>query len=120
MSGAVADASSWAPWLLLVMAVAATYVWRFLGAAFGAYIDPEGELFKWVACVAYAIVAGLVARILIMPVGILEKTETVDRLGATAGGFVLFFLFRRNIAVGTLSAAGFMMALVWARSEGIL
>lgn len=120
MIGTASDPTTWAPWVLLGMAIAATYFWRALGSAIAARIDPESELLKWVACVAYGLLAGLISRILILPVGLLEHTQMVDRLGATLLGFVLFFITRRNIAVGTLSAAGSFMVLVWARSRGIL
>ena len=108
-----------APWVLLGLAIAATYFWRGLGATIAARIDPESGLFQWIACVAYGLLAGLISRIVVMPVGLLAETETLDRLVATACGFALFYAFRRNVGVGTLSAAGVFMALVWARGEGI-
>ena len=112
--------TEWAPWTLLFLAIAGTYLWRGMGTAIAARIDPESEMLQWVACVAYGLLAGLIARILVLPVGTLEQTELMDRLGATACGFILFFIFRRHIGVGTLSAAGIFMALVWARGQGIL
>ncbi len=108
-----------APWILLGLAIAATYFWRGLGTAIAARIDPESGLFQWIACVAYGLLAGLISRIIVMPVGLLAETETIDRLVATAFGFVLFYAFRRNVGIGTLSAASLFMGLVWARSEGI-
>lgn len=112
--------TDWAPWTLLFLAIAGTYLWRGMGTAIAARIDPESEVLQWVACVAYALLAGLIARILVFPVGIMEQTELVDRLGSTAFGFFLFFIFKRHIGVGTLSAAGMFMVLVWARGKGIL
>lgn len=112
--------SEWAPWTLLFLAIVGTYLWRGLGTAIAARIDPESEFLQWIACVAYALLAGLIARIIVLPVGILEQTELVDRVGATAIGFVLFFLFRRHVGVGTLSAAGVFMGLVWARGHGLI
>ena len=91
-----------------------------MGTAIAARIDPESDFLQWIACVAYGLLAGLISRILFLPVGLLEDTELVDRLGATAFGFLLFFIFKRNIAVGTLSAAGLFLLLVWLRSQGIL
>jgi hypothetical protein len=109
MSETLNTAVSTAPWLLLFMAIAATYLWRGLGTAIAAHIDPESALFQWIACVAYGLLVGL-----------LEKSELVDRLGAITFGFCLFFLFKRNVGIGTLSAAGAFMVLVWARTQGIL
>jgi branched-subunit amino acid transport protein len=109
-----------AQWIMLILAIASTYLWRGLGTIVAARIDPESSLFQWIACVAYGLLAALISRILILPVGLLGESELVDRLGATAFGFVLFFIFKRNVGVGTLSAAGVFMALVWARAQGIL
>lgn len=120
MIGAWSDASTWAPWVLLSMGIAATFFWRALGTSIAARIDPESALLQWITCVAYALLAGLIGRILIFPVGILEQTELVDRLGATVFGYVLFIALKRSIAAGTLGAAGLLMAVVWARGAGML
>lgn len=90
--------------LLMVLACAAgTYVWRALGVAIAGRIDPDGEIFTWTSCVALAMVAGLVARMLVEPVGVLATTHLLERLGATACGFVTyFFLTRRNLLAGVL------------------
>lgn len=120
MSGAGENLAASAPWVLLFMAIAATYLWRGMGAVIAARVDPESKFLQWVACVAYGLLAALISRIVFLPVGILEKTELVDRLGATAFGFAVFYLFKKHIGLGTLSAAGAFMVLVWARGQGIL
>lgn len=120
MTDVIGSNATTAPWVLLILAISVTYLWRGLGTAIAARIDPESDFLQWIACVAYGLLAGLISRIIILPVGILEDTELVDRVGATAFGFVLFFIFRRNIGVGTLSAAGMFMLLVWLRAQGIL
>ena len=101
MTDAMSTSAQAAPWVLLIMAI-------------------ESEFLQWIACVAYGLLAGLISRIIFLPVGLLDNTELVDRLGATVFGFVLFVIFKRNIAVGTLSAAGLFMLLVWLRTQGIL
>ncbi len=120
MSGAVTDPATWGVWPLLVMAIAVTYLWRGMGTMIAARIDPESPALQWVACVAYGLLSALISRILFLPVGVLEETELVDRLGATVFGFVMFFAFKRHIGIGTLSAAGAFGVLVWARGQGIL
>ncbi len=106
-------------WGLLLLAIAATYLWRGLGTVIAARIDPESRLFQWIACVAYGLLAALISRIVFLPVGILEKTELVDRLGGVVIGFIVFLIFKRHIGVGTLTAAGVFMALVWSRGQGL-
>lgn len=92
--------------LILVLACAAgTYVWRALGVAVAGKLDPKGELFSWMSCVALAMIAGLVSRMLVDPVGVLAATSLVERLAATACGLVVYFaLTRRNLLLGVLTA----------------
>ncbi len=91
--------------LLLVLACAAgTYLWRALGVAVAGRLDPNGEVFTWMACVALAMVAGLVSRMLIEPVGLLANTSLGVRLAATACGLVVYFVMtRRNLLAGVLT-----------------
>jgi branched-subunit amino acid transport protein len=71
---------------LLGLAIAAlgTYLWRFLGVAFSGRINTDSGLFRWMSCVAYAMLAGLVARIMLMPVGLLEQAPVAARMLAVA------------------------------------
>lgn len=117
MSGTFSGSEAWG---LLALATLATFVWRWLGTVIAARINPDGALVEWIACVAYALLAGLVARIILMPVGMLADSSAVDRVGATAFGFLLFFLTRRNVAFGTIGGALFFLMLAWARDAGIL
>lgn len=98
---------------------AGTFIWRALGAAIAAHINPDSAIFQWVSCVAYAMLAGLIARILILPIGILAETPTLDRVIAMAAGFALFFAFRRHVFAGAMSAFGVFLALSVARDAGL-
>lgn len=91
--------------MLLVIACAlATYVWRGLGAAISGRVRAEGPLFTWLGCVAYAMLAGLVARIIIMPLGTLEATDLWQRLGGAAIALAAYFLLtRKNLFVGVIA-----------------
>ena len=93
-------------WLLLALCGAATYLWRGPGVVISASIDPRGPLFTWVSCVAYAIIAGLVARMLVLPSGALADTSVIERtLGSGAALVAYFWLTRRNLFVGVLAGA---------------
>jgi len=87
---------------LIVGSAFATYIWRALGVALGDRISPDSALFEWLSCVAYALLAGLMARIIIFPAGVLEDTPLVARLIAMALGFVVFFWLRKNFLAATL------------------
>ncbi len=102
------------PWALVGAAIAGTYLWRALGVLVGTRIDPDGPLFRWVTCVSYAMLAGLVARMLVMPVGALVETALGHRLAALAVGLALFFALRRHLAAATAGAVATFVALEWA------
>ncbi len=107
-------------WIILSLCIGATFIWRLMGAAVANRINPNGPLFEWFSCVAYAMLAGLITRILVIPVGTLEQTNTLDRGIAMAIGFALFFTFKRNVFIGTIAAFIVFLAAAYMRETGIL
>jgi branched-subunit amino acid transport protein len=61
-------------WLLLLACGGTTYLWRGLGVLLSGRINPQSAIFEWVSCVAYALVAGLIARIIVAPSGLMAQT----------------------------------------------
>ena len=99
-------------WLLLAACGAATYLWRGPGVLLSAGIDPRSRGFTWIACVAYAIIAGVVSRMLVMPTGELAEITLAERVvGSAAALAAYFWLTRRNLFVGTF--AGALALWVW-------
>ncbi len=92
---------------LLVGAILGTYVWRVIGVFFAARIDPQGAVFVWVTCVSYALLAALIARMVVMPVGPLVETPMPSRLLGIIVGLAVFFLAGRRLLV----AVGFGLAV---------
>lgn len=107
-------------WPVVLLAIAATYLWRGLGVLFSARIDPDSAIFQWVSCVSYAMVAGLIARMIIMPLGVLAETPLFDRLAATALAFTVFFLWRKRIFPGVLVGVAAFVLLALARKSGLI
>jgi len=99
-------------WGMLVVGAAVTYAWRALGVALSGRINPDGPVIVWVACVAYALLAGLVARMIVLPYGALASVDLWIRLGASAIGLGVFYATRRNILAGVLAGIGTLAALV--------
>ncbi|WP_395675173.1 AzlD domain-containing protein [Inquilinus sp.] len=103
------------PWAMLLGAAAATYLWRALGVYLAGRVREGGALLDWVGCVAYAILAGLIARMILLPAGPLAVTSMAERAGATALGLAVFLLFRRNVLLGVGAGAGALMLMAgWA------
>ncbi|MEX0809410.1 MAG: AzlD domain-containing protein [Dongiaceae bacterium] len=97
------------PWILIGIAAIVTYGWRFAGVLLGGRIDTDSRLFRWSAAVAYALLAALIARMILMPEGPLAETALAHRLAGAAAAALVFFLTRRNLLLGC--AAG-MVALI--------
>jgi branched-subunit amino acid transport protein len=88
---------------LLAGGFAVTYVWRMLGAVAASRLNPEGEVLLWVRAVATALVAALVARIVLVPEGLLAGTLALSRIGGLAAGVGVFF-WRRHVESSVVAA----------------
>jgi branched-subunit amino acid transport protein len=105
-------------WLLIAGACLATYMWRGIGVALGGGMSLDGPLFRWVAAVAYAMLAGLIARMLVLPLGALAHTPTTERLLAAGFALVIFLLSRRNMLLAVFSGAAALVLLTLASGSG--
>lgn len=98
-------------WLLIAGACLVTYMWRGIGVALGGGMRLEGPLFRWVSAVAYAMLAGLIARMIVLPLGALEHTPLAERLLAAGIALAVFLLSRRNMLLAVLSGAAALVLL---------
>jgi branched-subunit amino acid transport protein len=48
-------------WIVVLACCLATFVWRGLGVVVARRIDANGAVFRWITCVSYAMVAGVLA-----------------------------------------------------------
>jgi branched-subunit amino acid transport protein len=109
----------WAVIGVMVVGALVTYAWRGAGVALSGRLNTGSPLFVWVSCVAYALLAALIARMIVLPIGPLTETSLLDRLLAAAAALGFFFGTRRNILVGTLGGALVLVLLVWWRGGGL-
>ncbi len=108
------------PWIVLTLCIAGTFVWRALGVAIASRINVGGDLFQWFNCVAYAMLAGLITRVILIPAGTLAETPDFDRVAAMLSGFAVYFVFKRNVFIGTGVAFMVFLCLTAARHFAIL
>ena len=90
--------------ILVILSILVTYLWRFTGVVVARNINPDGAVFEWLGCIAYAMLAGLMARVMVYPAGILAHTDLSDRLVAMALGFIVFFVLSRHFFAATVTA----------------
>ena len=83
--------------LLTLGAIAGTYIWRCAGVMFAARVKSDGPVFQWVTFVSYAMLGGLIARMVILPIGPLMETPLLFRSLAFIIGLGMFFLLGRRV-----------------------
>lgn len=103
-------------WLLIAACGLGTYLWRGLGVALSGRIGLDSELFQWATCVAYAMVAGLIVRIILMPAGLLAESLLPDRLVACAAALAAYYAARRNLLAGVTAGSVVLIAISYARA----
>jgi hypothetical protein len=96
--------------ILIVVGFLPSEVWRWLGIALGRGIDERSEIILWVRGVATALVAGVVARIVLIPPGALAGVPLSVRLAALAGGFLAFLFIRRSAFAGVVVGEAVLVA----------
>ncbi|MEM7169992.1 MAG: AzlD domain-containing protein [Pseudomonadota bacterium] len=101
---------------IMIGAALVTYAWRGLGVFLSGRMAADSSWFEWVGCVAYALLAGLIARMIILPEGPLAQAAAADRIGAAIFTLAIFYLTRRNLALGVIAGAGALILLTWGRA----
>ena len=66
--------------LVILVTSFATYLSRFLGVVSSEKMDIRSKIFKWFNCIAYAILAALIARMVVFPSGVLSESPLIIRL----------------------------------------
>ena len=110
--------SEFRPWIVLAAGAAVTYAWRGLGVALSGRVDPESPVVRWVGAVAYALLAGLIARMIVLPLGALQATALTDRVAAAAIALAMFFVTRHNVLLAVGAGAGVLVLLTLGRLHG--
>ena len=91
--------------LVILVTSFATYLSRFLGVVTSEKIDAKSKIFRWFNCIAYSILAALIARIVIFPAGVLEEADLWIRLIVIIISIIIFIISKRNLVYPTVLAA---------------
>ena len=100
-------------YLLVMIFVAGgvvTYLWRAMGVYAAQKLKPDGELLRWLGCVATAIVAALCVKLALAPPDILKGTLLVTRLGAYGAGVAVYYALS-NAPAGVGAAFGTIIVI---------
>jgi hypothetical protein len=92
----------WPLGTLLLVGVLPHEMWRWLGLILARGLDEQAEIIVWVRSVATAVLAGVIARIVLIPPGALAAVPMAVRLAAIAAGFIGFLVIRRSVLAGVV------------------
>ena len=91
--------------LVILVTSFATYFSRFLGVVSSEKKDAKSKIFRWFNCIAYSILAALIARIVIFPAGVLEEVDLWIRLIVIIISIIIFIISKRNLVYPTVLSA---------------
>ena len=89
----------------------ATYLSRFLGVVSSEKIKETSKIFKWFNCIAYSVLAALIARMVVFPAGELVESGIFIRLFVVVASVVMFLFTKRNLVYPTVTSA-IMLAIL--------
>ena len=89
----------------------ATYLSRFLGVISSEKIKETSKIFKWFNCIAYSMLAALIARMVVFPAGELAESGILIRLFVVVASVVMFLFTKRNLVYPTVASA-IMLAIL--------
>ena len=87
--------------LVILVTSFATYLSRFLGVVSSEKIDETSKLFKWFNCIAYSILAALIARMIVFPAGVLQNADLWLRLFVVIICIIVYLLSKKNLVYPT-------------------
>ena len=91
--------------LVILITSLATYLSRFLGVVSSEKMDIKSKIFRWFNCIAYAILAALIARMVIFPAGVLAESSILIRIFVLGGAILLFLVIKKNLVYPTVLSA---------------
>ena len=91
--------------LVILVTSFATYLSRFLGVISSEKIKETSKIFKWFNCIAYSVLAALIARMVVFPAGELAESSVFIRLFVIAVSIVMFLFTKKNLVYPTILSA---------------
>jgi len=75
-------------------------IWRALGLLLARGLNEDSEIVVWSRAVATAILAGVIAKLILVPSGALTNIPLFVRVAAALCGFAAFIAIRRSAFAG--------------------
>ena len=84
-------------WVVVLSAIGGTFLWRLAGVLIAERVDEKSPFFEWVTYMSFAIAAGLMMKLLVLPSGILAGTPLFNRVAGLGAAIAVFFLLKRRL-----------------------
>jgi len=91
--------------LVILVTSFATNLSRFLGVVSSEKIKETSKIFKWFNCIAYSVLAALIARMVIFPAGELAESSIFIRLFVVTLCVLMFLFTKKNLVYPTVLSA---------------
>ena len=91
--------------LVILVTSFATYLSRFLGVVSSEKIKETSKIFKWFNCIAYSVLAALIARMIVFPAGELAESDIFIRFFVVIVSVVIFLFSKKNLVYPTILSA---------------
>ena len=91
--------------LVILVTSFATYLSRFLGVVSSEKIKETSKIFKWFNCIAYSVLAALIARMVVFPAGELAESSIFIRLFVVTLCVLMFLFTKKNLDYPTVISA---------------
>ena len=91
--------------LVILVTSFATYLSRFLGVVSSEKIKDTSKIFKWFNCIAYSVLAALIARMIVFPAGELAESDIFIRYFVVIVSIVIFLFSKKNLVYPTILSA---------------
>ena len=91
--------------LVILVTSFATYLSRFLGVISSEKIKETSKIFKWFNCIAYSVLAALIARMVVFPAGELAESSIFIRLFVVTLSVLMFLFTKKNLVYPTILSA---------------
>jgi len=110
---AMLDGPLWPYLALMLFAVLPTEIWRWLAVGFARRLSTDSPLLEWVRAVATALLAGIVAKLIVSPPGVLATAPALVRVAALAVAAGIMFIDKRRMMLAVLAGETVLIAGVW-------
>ncbi len=110
---AMLDGPLWPYLALILFAVLPTEIWRWLAVGFSRGLANDSPLLEWVRAVATALLAGIVAKLIVAPPGVLAAAPGWVRVAALVAAAAVMLVDKRRMMLAVLAGETVLIGGVW-------